>query len=214
MWKLKCQISPWPCKSWTPIKNTEHCHTNPGALLGILGTWGSYFRVVNLGSKVKLCCQRSVEIKNVINTKLISKLKILKLSQLSSNFLRTLRGHPKINLNSYIHNPHTLKKWWNLRKLNQVFHPVNFIRINSHFTITLKNIPEIDFNKNWKIWAGVPLPPPPNFDYCLHLSSWAPNWSCGQMKIRAWSRSGQATAAKADLAGGESIINCDAKQPN
>ena len=41
----------------------EHHHTNPGPLLGILGTWGSYSRVVNLGSKVGLGSQRSVEIK-------------------------------------------------------------------------------------------------------------------------------------------------------
>ena len=27
----------------------------------------------------------------------------------------------------------------------------------------LEKLPEIDFAKNWKIWAGIPLPPPPKF---------------------------------------------------
>ena len=74
------------------------------------------------------------------------------------NFLGTLRGHSKIDLIQWKQNPHTLKKWWNFQKLNQLFHPVNFIRINSHFTTSLENTPEIDFNKNLKIWAGVLLP--------------------------------------------------------
>ena len=65
--------------------------------------------------------------------------------------------YPKIDLNTHRHNPHSLKKWWIFQKLNQ-FNPVNLIKINWHFTSTLENTAEIDSSKNFKIWAGVPLP--------------------------------------------------------
>ena len=38
-----------------------------------------------------------------------------------------------------------------ISKLNYLFHPLNFIKINSYFTITLEKCPKIDFNKNLKI---------------------------------------------------------------
>ena len=44
----------------------------------------------------------------------------------------------------------------------------------------LEKRPEIDFAQNWKIWAGVPLPP--HLDHCLPLSFKAPNSSSGYMK--------------------------------
>ena len=46
----------------------------------------------------------------------------------------------------------------------------------------LEKYPEIDFAKNWKIWAGVPVPLPPNLDHCLPLSFKAPNSSSGYIK--------------------------------
>ena len=46
----------------------------------------------------------------------------------------------------------------------------------------LEKRPEIDFAKNWKIWEGVPLTPPPNLDHCLPLSFKAPNSSSCYIK--------------------------------
>ena len=103
-----------------------------------------------------------------LHSKLISLLKILKLFQSMWTFLGTLRTYRKIDLSTHTVNPNIFKKWWKFGKLNQIFHPVNFIKINWHFTTTLKNIPEIHFSKNLKIWAGVPHFPPPNSDYCIH----------------------------------------------
>ena len=76
-------------------KNTEPCHTNPGLILGILGTWQSYSKVVHLASKVHLRSQKGTEINNVINSKVISKLKIVKTFPTDLNFFGDTQGTSK-----------------------------------------------------------------------------------------------------------------------
>ena len=56
-------VSTLLCKSEMPIINCEPCCTDQGLLLGILGTWESYSKVVHLASEMWLGSHSSTEIK-------------------------------------------------------------------------------------------------------------------------------------------------------